>query len=94
MVATVVATGKNSPWEHEATLVLGRRSSKGGGGGGAEQSKSRSRSRRSFQRGSRARVSKQGKCPYGVFLSFLFMRAGSQSPEPFVASSTTLTIAC
>jgi hypothetical protein len=72
MVATVVATGKNSLWEHEATLVLGRRSSKGGGGG-AEQS--RSRSRRSFQKGSRARVSKQGKCPYGVFLSFLFMRA-------------------
>jgi hypothetical protein len=70
MVARVVAMGKNSPWEHEATLVLGRRSSKGGGGGGAEQS----RSRRSFQRGSRAIVSKQGKCPYGVFLSFLFMR--------------------
>jgi hypothetical protein len=36
MVATVVATRKNSLWEHEATLVLGRRSSKGGGGG-AEQ---------------------------------------------------------
>jgi hypothetical protein len=58
----------------------------GAGAGAGEVSKGRA--------GSRARVSKQGKCPYAVFLSFLFMRAGSQSPEPFVASSTTLTIAC
>jgi hypothetical protein len=59
MVATVVATEKNSPWEHEATLVLGRRSSKGGGGADQTKTKtktksrSRSRSRRSFQRESR-----------------------------------------
>jgi hypothetical protein len=41
MVATVVATGKSSPWEHEATLVLGRRSSKGGGGGAEQELASR-----------------------------------------------------